>query len=294
MKFGLILPTYGDRPAAPGELSELAAAAEQAGFDSLWTTDHILLPPDEARRFRGLSEALIVLAFLAGQTDRIRLGVSSLILAQRHPILVAKQLASLDYLSHGRTLLCVSAGWSQTEFTFLGQDFHQRGRRLDEAIRLMRALFGSNPADPVQFSGEWWRFGPAVFEPHLTQPGGPPIWIGGHAPAALRRAAELGDGWHPSGLPIEAFLSSVSRLTSMRSQRRLTISLRARVSLDGADPHAILTGPISAIADSLAAYAQAGLHYPVIDLRAADHGQRLSWLERVATDLLPAFPEGAE
>jgi len=177
-------------------LAAIAQGAEELGFRSVWATDHLLVPTENYRPYGRLLEALTLLSFLATKTKEVRLGTSVLIVPMRNPVEVAKQVATIDVLSGGRALLAVGAGWLEKEFRFLNANFAQRGAFLDESIRLVRALWSQ---ERINFQGKFFNIADGVFEPKPVQGGGPPIWVGGNSRSAMRRAARLGDGWHPVG-----------------------------------------------------------------------------------------------
>lgn len=286
MQYGLILPNFGAR-LPPGDLVPLARHAQELGFHSLWTTDHILLPQRDAQRFGWILEAVTTLAYLAGHTSTIRLGVSCLVLPIRQPALVAKQMATLDTLSGGRAMLCACVGWSAGEYTNLGIPFRERGQRMEEALRLLRTLWRSAPGQPVDFEGRYYSVRQGIFAPAPHQPGGPPLWIGGHGPAAMRRAVGLADGWHLSSLPLETFRPLARRFRQACGARRRTLSLRARLSYDGQDRQAPLQGPEARLVDTLQAYQEAGLDYLVVDFPGSDLASLQRAMERFATHIIP-------
>lgn len=292
MKFGIILPNYGPNSSTSGVL-EVALLAESLGFDSVWTTDHILLPESDSARFGHLFEAISTLCTLAGATENIRLGVSSLVLPQRDPILVAKQIATLDAFSYGRAMLCLGVGWSQGEYRNLGFNFHDRGQRLDEAIDLLRTLWSSSPDVPVSFQGTYYHFQDAIFSPPLSQPGGPPIWIGGHSRAAIRRAASLGDGWHPSSLPLEKFTTLASQYFRLSPSAGSVLSARLNLSFDKSETAAQLAGPPDEIVQILENYERAGLRYAVIGLPGETTREQLQAMEQLVKEVVPRFGETA-
>jgi probable F420-dependent oxidoreductase len=189
---GAILPNFGDG-SSPGRIREVAELAEELGFDSVWATEHMLVGPEElVEPYRRVYDPFVTLGWLAGSTERIALGTSIVVLPLHNPIHLAKQAATLQELSGGRLLLGVGMGWYEPEFRKLGIPFEGRGRRGNEAIRLMRALWRGE----TSFRGETWYFDDATFAP-VPDPE-PEIWVGGSSPPALRRALELGDVWHPS------------------------------------------------------------------------------------------------
>ncbi len=190
MKIGITLRNMGSQSSA--ELMIAAArAAEAAGMESVWVTDHIAIPPDDAEGSGGrYLDPLISLAVLAGATERIHLGTGVIILPYRPALPTAKQIASLQELSSERLLLGVGIGWMDPEFRALAVDRHQRGRLSDEVLSFINRCF-SSADDVVEANGQ-----PFLFRPN---PSPPPIYIGGRAPHALQRALRHGAGWLPMG-----------------------------------------------------------------------------------------------
>ena len=191
MHFGVILPNYG-AASSPDGIRRVAETAEELGFTSVWTTEHIVVGPEGVDPYGRVYDPLVTLGWIAGWTERIGLGTSIVILPLHNPFELAKQVATLQELSGGRFALGVGMGWHRDEFDFMGVEFEGRGRRGDEAIRLMRALWRGETA----FEGRYWSFKDATAEPHPTPE--PEIWVGGSSAHAVRRARELGDVWHPS------------------------------------------------------------------------------------------------
>ena len=198
VRFGVVLPTYPTGATVEGVV-QVAQAAERLGFTSIWTTDHVILPPDQAGPYAEILEPLLTLAYVAPLTSRVRLGISVIVVPQRNGVVLAKELATLDRLCGGRLIVGVGAGWSQAEFEMLGvgERFHHRGAYLDETLRLWQHLW-STPEMP--FRGTFYDMPPAAFGPGPTQPGGPPIWVGGSSKGARRRAGIFGSSWHPVGI----------------------------------------------------------------------------------------------
>lgn len=188
---GVILPNYGEE-AAPDRIGRMAEAAESLRFDAVWATEHIIVGPEAVDPFGRVYAPLVTLAWIAGFTERIGLGTSIMLVPLHHPIHLAKEVATLQELSRGRVRLGVGTGWHKDEFRLLGYEFCGRGRRTDEALRLMRALWAGQRA----FQGEHWSFEDATFAP-LPEPQ-PELWVGGNSERAIRRARELGDVWHPT------------------------------------------------------------------------------------------------
>ena len=191
MHLGVILPNFGEGSSADG-IRRVAEAAEVLGFDSVWATEHVLVGPEGVDPYGRVFAPLVTLGWVAGFTERVLLGTSILLLPLHHPVHVAKEAATLQQLSGRQVLLGLGIGWHEDEFRNLGVDPRRRGRRADEGIRLIRALWRGEHG----FEGQTWSFEDATFGP-LPDPA-PEIWVGGSSERAVRRALELGDVWHPS------------------------------------------------------------------------------------------------
>ena len=198
MKLSVEFPSVAYRE-GPAAVKKLAKAIEDIGFDQLDMFDHVLMGYGTDQRSAPMyppkmpiMEALMVLSYAAAVTDRIGLGTEVLILPQRQPTLVAKQISTLDTLSGGRVRLGVGVGWQASEYEALNEDFGNRGKRMDESIKLIRAYWTD---EEVNFQGEFYTANAMAMEPKSPQGSKLPIWIGGTSKAALRRVAELGDGW---------------------------------------------------------------------------------------------------
>ena len=283
---GLILPNYGEALAVEG-LASSALAAEEAGFDSGWLTDHVIVPPEHAPIYGTIAEALVSLGFLAGRTERLQLGVSALVVPQRNPLVALKQLTTLDFLSGGRIVTAVAAGWMEGEFHLLGADFESRGRRLDEWLRTAQSAFAAMPG-PVEFeSGTGW------LAPALVRPGGPELWIAGVSRATIRRAALTGT-WHPVALAPAELRTMAAEFRDRRPDGR--VMLRIGVYLrdepaDGTDErgrHAV-TGPPEWVAERLAEYVDAGCDGFVVNLDHEAPGLE-ERIGRFAEDVAPLLP----
>jgi probable F420-dependent oxidoreductase len=193
MRFGAFLPTYwDDYRSSPIHVAieEAAKAAEALGYEGVWANDEVI---HLAAEIGQVVEPFVTLASLVHLVPRLTLGTAVVVLPQRHPILVAKQAAALHLLSGGRLVLVVGIGWRAEEFALLGADFANRAATTDEAIEVLRALW----REPVtSYEGRFHRFDAASMPPHPPD-GGPPTWVGGNSPAAVRRAAKYGSGWLP-------------------------------------------------------------------------------------------------
>jgi probable F420-dependent oxidoreductase len=189
--FGVILPNFGHESSTAG-IRTIAEAAEELGFHSVWTTEHIVVGPEGVNPYGRVYDSLVTLGWIAGWTERIGLGTSIVLVPLHNPFHLAKQVATLQELSGGRFTLGVGMGWHRDEFAFMDDPFEGRGRRADEAIRLMRALWRGERS----FDGQFWSYRNATAEPHPSPQ--PELWVGGSSDRAIRRALALGDAWHPS------------------------------------------------------------------------------------------------
>ncbi len=198
MKLAVEFPSIAYREGPEG-ITKLAKAVEDIGFDQLDMFDHVIMGyPTDNRPApiyppqMPIMEALMMLAYMAASTTKIGLGTEVLVLPQRQPVLVAKQVSTLDTLSAGRMRLGVGVGWQVSEYDALEEDFGNRGQRMDEAIHLLRAYWSD---EKIDFNGEHYTSTAMAMEPKPPQGRELPIWIGGNSARALRRVGELGDGW---------------------------------------------------------------------------------------------------
>jgi probable F420-dependent oxidoreductase len=265
MHFGVGLPHFR-RLASTEAIVTVAQEAEALGFDSVWVSDHIVVPRSAIPRFGEVFfEPFTTLAYVAGKTRRIRLGTSVIILPYRHPLFMGKALATLDVLSGGRLIVGAAVGWLAEEFEALGIPFTERGARSDEALKVMRTLW--TEAEPT-FEGKFFRFASIKAEPKPLQKPHPPIWIGGSSPAAFRRAAEFADAWHPSHRSIEEIAVGVKQFKELakargRDPNSLEIVARAplRVISNGAVPESrpLLVGTPEQIVNDIGKYKEVGV-----------------------------------
>jgi probable F420-dependent oxidoreductase len=211
MKLTVDFPSVAFRE-GPAKVLDFGRGLEQIGYDEIAVFDHVVMgyptPDREAPRYppqMPILEAVVLMAQLAAVTEGIGLSSEVLVLPQRQPVLVAKQISTIDLLSGGRVRLGVGVGWHDAEFDALEEDFTNRGRRMDEAIRLLRAYWSD---ERIDFAGEHYTSTAMAMEPKPAQVGGPPIWIGGGSRAALRRTARLGDGWMGSAMVDDTMIRS--------------------------------------------------------------------------------------
>jgi len=320
MKYGFTLPGRGPL-ATPDNLATIARGGEELGYHFVLFGDHIVVPRQiaspypytESGEFPGSAsgvamEQLTVLAFLAGQTQTIRLATSVIIVPHRNPLVAAKALATLDVLSKGRLVVGVGVGWMREEFEALGlPPFDERGAVTDEYIRAFKELWTS---DNPSFEGKYCRFSNISFLPKPVQKPHPPIWVGGESRQALRRTAELGNGWYPISVnpqfPLgepEQLAARLQRLAAFakevgRDPAEIDVIYRTpdcQLTKDGmgAVPSAGQRRPFVGTADEVAAdirrYEAMGVGSLVLDLARLSHNldDMLQHMEALATRVWP-------
>jgi probable F420-dependent oxidoreductase len=250
VKVGIHLPQYG-RASSGAAIREAAVAAEALGFADLWVSDHIVHPATQDYPSPYLFDPFLTLTWAGAVTSTIGLATSVLVAPQYHPLWLANATSSLDALSGGRLKLGVGVGWSEAEFDALGQDFHNRGRRTDEILEILRLCWD---ADPASFDGAFYRFTQIRVQPKPAHP--IEVWIGGRGPAALRRARRFGSGFQLIGLKPDAVVEPIERLRSDHPDPgAFTISLRTGWDPQGMDP--------DEIARERAAFEAAGVQHVV-------------------------------
>ena len=299
MKFGVTIPNnWGVED--PSQVLTLGQLAEELGYDSLWVMDHLFNIGFIRERLedKPYYHPLATLSYLAATTQRILLGTSVLVLPYHNPVELAKYAATLDQLSGGRVTLGVGVGAMPEEFQALGIEMRQRGSLTDECIAIMKELWTS--PHPTYHSRRW-NFSDLRFSPKPLQKPHIPLWIGGDSPGAIRRAAAVGDGWHPSSISPEEFSlgkRQISELaaTSGRDPESIVMSMRVDVevqprpsgtratdqtSLPGEDP--------GRMAATIEAFQAAGVEHMVFALNSGDVPAITSLMERIAREVIPQF-----
>jgi probable F420-dependent oxidoreductase len=222
MKFGIHLPHAGEQ-ATPALIRRYAMRAEALGFADVWVSEHIIVPRAAFPRSPLFYDPVLTLTWVAAVTQRVRLGTTVLVLPMRHPLPLAKELATLQNLSDGRLILGAGVGWLEPEFAALGVPFRERGRRMDEGIAMMRAVWTQ---DPVTFKAKHIaaEIEGLTMQPQPISP--IPLWIGGSSEPALARTVRIADGWHGSGLTPEKAAPLIKRLRADRPGDDFAISIR--------------------------------------------------------------------
>jgi probable F420-dependent oxidoreductase len=211
----------------PDGLLEMAQAIERFGFESIWRGDHVAFPAEIPMKYPyddggtppfppnwPMLDTAVLFGWLAAHTTRLKFGTGIYILPLRKPVLVARAFATVDVLARGRMIFGVGVGWMEPEFQIVGEEFHDRGRRADEMIAVIRQLWSGESAS---FEGEHYQLPAITFKPRPAQPT-LPIIIGGESPAALRRAARLGDGWYGVGDTPEGARIAIGRMNDLRAE----------------------------------------------------------------------------
>ena len=315
MKFGFGSATRGPA-ASPETLVRLAHRGEELGFDIITIPDHVVIPRDIASRypysedgaFAGKDpgeclEQLTVAAFLAASTTKLRILTSIMVLPHRHPVLAAKTLATIDFLSGGRLTVGVGAGWMREEFEALGAPpFEHRGTVSGEYLEAFKEMWTN---DTPSYSGTYARVSDVTFLPQPVQKPHPPIWVGGESPPALRRTGQYGDAWYPIGNNPQFPMDTTERLANGMATVREHAERAGRdpAGMDfaysagwyddtapqmGADGHRrIFTGTPEQVASDIREFQGLGVNHLMIGVQAAKPDESIARMERFASEVLP-------
>jgi probable F420-dependent oxidoreductase len=304
MKFGFSLVVRGN-DATPDTFTAIAERAEALELDSLWLSAHVIIPPQVKSGYVLIPgrphpehwkerywQPFTVLSYLAGVTSRITLGTSVLVLPMHNPFEVAKQVAEVDQLTGGRFVFGIGVGWFEEEFEILGQDFHNRGRRTDEALDLMQHLWRD---EPVTFEGKYYACRDARFGPKPVQQPRPPIWVAGRSRAALRRTVRFGDAFHPVR-PSYEYLREVradlDRLCEEHGRAPGSVAIATKLPCvfrdqPAGDDEPPTIGSPQAIVDALRRYQELGCSHCVLDIVPETRQVALDTMERFAQEVRP-------
>jgi probable F420-dependent oxidoreductase len=308
MKLGVFLPISG-RAASRATLMQAAQNAEALGYDSVWAADRIIIPWEIKTTYpyskeatfivppdRPFFEPLTCLAFLAGCTDQIQLGMSVMVLPYRHPLYWAKIATTIDQLSMGRLIMGVGVGWMQEEFQAMGASFNERGKISDEQLALLNRLWKD---DHVSFRGTHYQVDDIAFSPKPFQKPRIPIWIGGEGKLAQRRAAAYGDAWFPYFVRITPnelakHFDHVRQCAreSGRDPGEITLACCLPIELTAADvPQQAdyLKGNIGQVAERLQAFQHIGAVHIGLQFMIPHYPERQEQIERFAKEVLPAL-----
>jgi probable F420-dependent oxidoreductase len=294
MQYGVVLPIW---QLTIADAEALTTRAEALGLDAVFVPDHILAKPATTQHYGGhWPDPFSLLAYLAGRTQRVRLGASVIVLPYRSALVTAKAAATVDQASRGRFIFGVGVGWDEAEFVDLRLPFRERGRLSDDYIRAIKAAWA---ADVPEYRGSYASFSGATFSPRPAQRPHPPIWVGGAPGAvsspAVRRCAELGDAWHPLGLSlddIEKGFATVRDLAA-RHGRRERPGLAPRNLLDLTDSakgsgRSAFQGSVAEIASDIRRVRGLGAEWMTFDLPRAGVPAMMRAMERLASEVKPA------
>jgi probable F420-dependent oxidoreductase len=290
MRFGLILRNTG--PASSREAIEAGAeTAERLAWETVWTTDHVLVPRAAAAEYGRTYEAIATLAWVGARHPRLKLGTSVIVVPQRNAVLLAKELATLDLLSEGRLIVGVGVGWNETEFANLGASdrFHRRGAYLDETIRLWRHLW-SGSSEP--FEGAFHSFGDFVFGPLPAQRERVPIVVGGSSPAALRRAGALGDGYHATRVTADELaqrIPAVRAAAEAAGRPMPALSARVTVTTERTEAAGYSLADPEAILREIRAFESVGVEHLALAFDATDAAKLVAAIERFDSEVVKAL-----
>ena len=296
MKFGVCLPQYG-RNVSLNDLRAVATDAEALGFDSVWASDHVVTPEHlQASIGPIFFDAFVVLSHVSALTSRVRLGTTVMVTPYRNPLVAAKIIATLDALSGGRVIIGAGVGGAPDEFAALGVPSSQRGTRTDEYLSAMIELWTN---DPSCFQGRYVSFDGVRFAPKPAQKPHPPLWVGGRSDAALRRAARLGQAWHPTQMPMDALRERMARLAELSAEAGraeppvTTIHQSVAFEADGgASPERRLgRGSPAQVTGDLTAYAGMGIPAVVCNFRSADTSELRRAMETFARQVKPQLAD---
>jgi probable F420-dependent oxidoreductase len=315
MKFGVVVPNYR-KLASPENLVYMSKRCEELGFDSLWVTDHVVVPAPYREMFGNtVYDPLSVMAFLAAHTQRVEIGTAVLVIPYRNPVVVAKQLATIDNLSNGRVILGTGSGWAREEFDVLGVPYDERGPITDEYIRVILELW-TNP-EP-SFEGRYVTLKNIHAEPRPLRQPHPPILVGGYGKKAIRRAVAIGQGWLPDGMSLPDLEKAIAFMRqtaeqSGRDPRTLSVALRTGLYLTEVtgDPsvgrfpapweQAIafsdeaerlpFRGSVEQVMEDINAAERIGVDHLIVESPVQRGDERFDTIEAFARDVLPAFKE---
>ena len=279
------------------ELVDLARRAERHGFDSVWASEHLFHSSYIAERLdnRPYFEPLTILTAVAMGTDHVRLGTSVLVLPWHDPPRLAKTVATLDHLSNGRVDLGIGVAMTEDEFRNLGVDFKSRGKRTDDMLAALQALWTQ---EVPTHDGPFYQYAGLKFSPKPKQSPYPPILVGGNSKAALRRTARFGDGWHAlrqTPTQVRAALQDLRAMTEAagRSPAALHISISLPVAFHlpassrPPEEQSSLKGEAADVAAVLNAYAEAGVHEAVLSLGSREHAEHADMLTKIDEEVRP-------
>ena len=308
MKYGVFLPVSG-RAASRKTLMQAAQQAESLGYDSVWAADRLVMPwkIDTAYPYskestfivppdRPFFDTLTCLAFLAGCTEIIQLGMSVMVLPYRHPLYWAKIATTIDHLSTGRLILGVGVGWMKEEFAAMNASFRERGAVSDEQLTLLKQLWTE---EHITFRGKYYNVNDIAFNPKPYQKPRVPIWVGGEGKYAQRRAGRYGDAWFPYFVRITPaelaerfeYVRKIAR-ESGRSPDELTLTCCLPIELtpdDAQQEENYLKGSVEQVTERLQMFQKVGVTHIGLQFMVPHYPERQEQIERFAKEALPAL-----
>ncbi len=295
MKFGLCLPIRRDCSLKFN--IDLAIRAEELGFDSVWVSDHIIIPSNTKNIFSSIFyDPFILLTAIGAKTKNIRLGTSAVVLPYRNPVVVAKMLTTLDTLSEGRLIFGVVPGWLKEEFDALNANFKERGKITDEYLQAISELLSSD--DPV-FRGESVSFSDIEFYPKPYNNRKIETWIGGSSKSAMERSLKYGTGWQPTWVSPEDISELINYLTTVSddmnvNMENFTISVRNRVKFNTEanpqnNPIYMFSGDMDAINLEIQSFKKAGINHIVFDPETTSNLETMEMAEQLSEKVIKFF-----
>lgn len=289
MKFGIHYSIGVNANPEAEDYIQVAQKAEELGYHSLWLGDHIVIPekieaayPYSADGAAGFPrrapfpDPFVLLGGLALATSQILLGTSVIVIPYRNPLAVAKAVATVDLLSHGRFQFGVGVGWLKEEFDALGEDFARRARQTREYLHIMKTTW---QAEPASFSGEFLTFSNIHNVPRPVQKPHPPIIFGGESLPALKRVADLGDGWQPGTASLKVLSKSVPQLKALMAERGRDYSNLYISALSAA-------GPLLRKPEVIPQLSELGVRELILFMTAADTQKTLAVIEEIAEKMM--------
>ncbi len=302
MQFGVCLP-HRWKYASARLIADVAQEAESLRFDSVWVTDHVIVPVHHVERGHIFYEALITLAFVSSITRTVAMGTTVLATPTRNPVVLAREVATLDALSGGRVILGLGTGWIREELEAVGVAWTERGRFLDEAIKVLRHLWRQE--GPISFSGRYTNFREMLFEPKPARWGGPPIWVGGMTDPSLRRVAQTADGWLPWAVSAEELGEGAEKIRAMSGGRTITLACFSPAdigskSIEGyvgtlGERHHVITGSPDQVVHTIEDFRKNGLEHLALSFRDVrlfkdeTPDLLLKQIRLFASEIMPAF-----
>jgi probable F420-dependent oxidoreductase len=292
MDFGLILPSYREG-ASTESIDAASETAARLGWDSVFTTDHVLVEPSaRSVDYFNIYDALATVAHVAAKQPSLKVGISVVVVPMRNAVILAKELATLDALSGGRLIVGVGVGWNKTEFgnLGLGDRFHHRGAYLEEAVTMWRQLWRG---DQGPFHGRFHEFEEIRFSPLPAQGENLTVWFGGRDEHALRRAGRLGQGYHSSASGPSSYEPRVALIRESAAEAgrpEPTFSARFRVAFGEHDvPYFMVTGSPAAMISEVRAFEAIGVSHVAVDFAETDPERVRDLIERFDREVAAAF-----